>query len=171
MNNWKTWITSIGLCFAMSTAQALPEQIKDFRQLVDALENGYNVTAIIHLDLCDLDEDALDENFLSQINQTIDGASTRFNFKEYLKLRLDGINTVTTTQTSLVEQSPGVFWTLFGRLSIYEEPNRIPRLHIEYYDPKNNIPKWVLNFECGISNGRDGNNTNSDDGGLVLFYN
>jgi hypothetical protein len=170
MNNWKTWITTIGLCFSMSSAYALPEMIRTYHQLVEALENGNDVKAIIHLDLCDLDEDSLDEAFLGQVNQSIDGASTRFNFNQYVKLRLNSVNTVTTSQSSLVEQSPGVFLNLFSRLSIYEDPTRIPRVHIELYDPKNNASKWVLNFECGISNGRDGNNTESDDDGLVLYY-
>lgn len=149
-------------CLFMTSANAIPRLILTFDQLVKAVEVGDDVKAIIHLDRCQI----TDPKVQSQISQNIDGASTRMNFTKYLhfKGKVNGQlkDTVTTTSESVVEQSTGIFWTIYGRLSVFDD--NTATFHIDYYDTPDKKSQLVVDWDCEISNGKDLN-------GLYLYDN
>ncbi len=135
--------------------------ITNFVQLVRAVESGDDVKAIVHLDRCQITDPAIQ----AQLTPLIISASTRFNFTQYFHYngRFDGQqkDTVTTTMSSLVEQStPGLFWKVFARLSVFDD--NTANLHVDYYDPIHHKSQMVVEWLCDISNGRDAN-------GLILI--
>jgi hypothetical protein len=139
---------------------AFATNIVTFLQLVEAVENGNNVRAIIHFDHCQVTNPSIQ----SQVMRRLEGASTRFNFTEFLHAR-ERINgelrdAVTTTMKTIIEQPSGEVFTLFGRLSVFED--NTATLHVDFFDPVLHKQGLVVDWLCNISNGRD-------DNGLVLF--
>jgi len=161
MAGWSSAARMVYVILFISNANASTTQILNFPQLVRAVESGDNVKAIIHFDNCQL----LDSSLQSLLAQNLDEASTRFNFTTYVhyKVKINGQlkDTVTTSMRGFAEQSTtGQLLTLFGRLSVYDDNTAL--LHVSYYDPVSHSKKWVVEWSCDISNGRD-------DNGLVLF--
>ncbi|WP_298622427.1 hypothetical protein [uncultured Legionella sp.] len=168
----KAWINAVSvllLLLIVNSANAISLSgvyITNFAQLVSALNNGEDVRAIIHLERC-LIINSTDSTIQEQINSSISGVSTRFDFNKFLHYtsRIDGRtrDTVTTSMTTLVEQStPGVFWKVFARLSVFGDESNTGNLRIDYFDPVSHKSQLVVEWRCDISNGNDNN-------GLVLI--
>ncbi|KTD31248.1 hypothetical protein Lmor_2745 [Legionella moravica] len=165
MKTWTGSVSVIVLCLIINNAYAdfttNNALIVNFTELVKAVESGNDVKAIIHLDRCQI----TDPTTQSQLAQNLIGASTRFNFTQYLhyNVRVNGQlkDTVTTTMTSSVELPvPGVFWSVFGRLSVFDDDTAT--LYVDYFDPLHHQSHLVVEWRCDISNGKDTN-------GLVLI--
>jgi hypothetical protein len=169
MKIWTNVVSILLLALLVNSANAISLSgvyITSFGQLVSALDNGEDVRAIIHFERCLL-INTTDPTIQEQINTSISGVSTRFDFTKYLHFttRIDGRtrDTVTTTMTSLVEQStPGVFWEVFARLSVFGDETNTGTLRIDYFDPISHKSHLVVEWRCDISNGSDTN-------GLVLI--
>jgi hypothetical protein len=135
--------------------------LPNFLQLVEALENGNNVRAIIHFDRCTLREPL---SLQSQTMQRLEGATTRFNFTHFLHAKEQTnegfIDTVTTSMKIFIQHRSGEFVTLSGRLRIFED--NTARLRIDFFDPLVHKQLLVIRWLCTISQGQD-------DRGLVLF--
>ncbi|CAM2886235.1 Uncharacterised protein [Legionella steigerwaltii] len=134
--------------------------ITNFAQLVQAVEGGEDVRAIIHFDNCQLTGPALP----TQITRRLTGASTRFNFTNFFHgqetVNNELIDTVTTSMKLFIQNSSGEFLTLSGRLSVFED--NTATLHVNFFDPILHKQHLVVDWQCNISNGEDNN-------GLVLF--
>lgn len=159
MKVWHSVLASFS-CLCMSAAQAVPALLLNFNQLVRAVEQGDDVKAIVHFELCQISDPAL----LSQIAQNIDGASTRFNFVNYLhyNVRINGQlrDTVVTSINQPFEHSAGEFWNVFGRLTVLDDNTAL--VHINVVDPLHHKSQFAADWLCDISNGRDEN-------GLYLY--
>ncbi len=160
MRIWRSVVVGIVLLFPLSHASALTNNIIDFPQLVQAVENGNDVRAIIHFDRCQVTGPELQ----AEVRRRLNGATTRFNFTHYFhgKEDIDDhlTDTVTTSMKIFIESSSGEFLTLSGRLSVFED--NTATLHVDFFDPILKKQKMVVDWFCAISNGED-------DKGLVLF--
>ncbi|MDF1929810.1 hypothetical protein PGH45_06685 [Legionella pneumophila] len=100
----------------------------------------------------------------TQLVQNLDGASTRFNFTEYLHFRTrinDQLrDTVTTVSNKIFEYSPGVFLSASGRLNVFED--NTATLRVNFYNPALGTSVLIIDWLCDISNGNDEN-------GLFLY--
>ncbi|ARB92887.1 hypothetical protein [Legionella longbeachae] len=132
----------------------------NFSQLVQAIENGDNVRAIIHFDNCLVKESASQ----TQKERRLEGATTRFNFTHFFhaqeKINDQLIDTVTTSMKIFIERPSGELLTFSGRLSVFED--NTATLHLDFFNPILHKHQLVLDWLCTISNGED-------DNGLVLF--
>lgn len=160
MKKWIAGLMLIGLSIYTSGASAVTLLLTSYHQLVKALEQAEDVKAIIHLDLCDITDDALQE----QLAQNLDAATTRFNFTHYLHYKSrtgDQLKDVVTTNAEyLVERSPGVFVKVLGNLTVLDD--NTATLRVGFYSPNLQTKYLVVDFLCDISNGRD-------DNGLYLY--
>lgn len=158
----KIWRSIVGalLLLSLNQANAAGTNIINFSQLVQAVENGNEVRAIIHFDNCLVTEPAI----RTQVTRRLDGATTRFNFTHYfhaqetINERL--IDTVTTSMKIFIERPTGESLILSGRLSVFED--NTATLHMNFLDPILHKQLLVVDWTCNISNGQD-------DNGLVLF--
>lgn len=162
----KVWIDLVFFLFLSLVISSAHAEINlnrplltNFAELVSSVEIGDNVIAIIHLDRCQIIKPE-DQALKTQLTQSIIGASTRFNFTQYLhynpRTDAESRDMVTTSMTTEVEQStPGLYWAVFARLSVFEDNSAT--LHIDYFDPINHKSQSVLEWRCDISKGNDTN--------------
>ncbi|CEG58447.1 hypothetical protein [Legionella fallonii] len=160
MRIWQSIVAAALSLLLLTNANALTTNIINFPQLVQAVENGDDVRAIIHFDNCLVTEPAIQ----TQVMRRLEGATTRFNFTHYFHAK-DSINnqfidTVTTSMKISIEHPSGEFLTLTGRLSVFED--NTATLHVDFFDPILKKQRLVVDWLCNISNGQDNN-------GLVLF--
>ncbi len=160
MRIWQSIVMAGLLLLLLNNANALATNIVNFPQLVQAVENGDDVRAIIHFDNCLVTQPALQ----TQIMRRLEGATTRFNFTHYFHAK-ESVNnqlvdTVTTSMKIFIERSSGEVLTLSGRLSVFED--NTATLHVDFFDPILHKQQLVVDWLCNISNGQDQN-------GLVLF--
>ncbi|BCA94534.1 hypothetical protein TUM19329_08950 [Legionella antarctica] len=165
MRIWQSIIMGLVLSLSINNANALGTILTNFIQLVRAVENGDDVKAIIRFDNCDLRDEFFSSQFQGQIRRRLEGASTRFNFTKYFHSK-ERINeqlrdTVTTSMTNHIDLplGTGELWTVFGRLSVFDD--NTANLHVGLFDPQHKN-RLNIEWDCDISNGRD-------DNGLVLF--
>ncbi|HHT0593244.1 TPA: hypothetical protein ACTXXA_002015 [Legionella anisa] len=162
MKIWQSVVAATFLLFPLSHAHAIAftNNITDFPQLVQAVESGNDVRAIIHFDDCDVTGPELS----AQAKRRLNGATTRFNFTQFFhgKEEIDDnlIDTVTTSMKIFIKKPSGEFVTFSGRLSVFED--NTATLHVDFFDPVLKKQKFVVDWFCRISNGHDSN-------GLVLF--
>ncbi|WP_392538164.1 hypothetical protein [Legionella sp. 227] len=134
--------------------------ITNFAQLVQAVESGEDVRAIIHFDNCQVTGPALP----TQLRRRLEGATTRFNFTNFFHgqetVNNELTDTVTTSMKFFIQNASGEFLTLSGRLSVFED--NTATLHVNFFDPILHKQQLVVDWLCNISNGEDNN-------GLVLF--
>ncbi|KTD11956.1 hypothetical protein Lgra_1414 [Legionella gratiana] len=168
MRIWRLIGVGILLLFSLNQAHALINNILinnnilvNFQQLVQAVEHGNNVRAIIHFDRCIVTApDSLD----THLERILSGATTRFNFTHYFHahLKIDDrlIDTVTTSMKLFIDHPSGKLLTVFGRLSVFED--NTATVHVDLMDPVAHTHLLVIDWLCTISNGQDNN-------GLVLF--
>ncbi|CAM2759901.1 hypothetical protein [Legionella worsleiensis] len=160
MTMWMQKGAVLVLCWFMGSVHAFTSQntalILSFNELVRAVESGNDVKAIVYLDRCRISDPALQ----NQLRPNLIGASTRFNFTQYLhyRPRIDGQlkDTVTTVINSVVElPTPGVFWSVYGRLSVFDDDTAT--LYVDYYDPASKQSHLQIEWVCDISVGNDAN--------------
>jgi hypothetical protein len=160
MEIWRSIIVSVLLLFALNQANAAGTNIINFSQLVQAVENGDEVRAIIHFDNCLVTEPSI----RTQVMRRLNGATTRFNFTQYFhaneNINERIIDTVTTSMKIFIERPTGESFILSGRLSVFED--NTATLHVNFFDPILHKQQLVVDWTCNISNGQD-------DNGLVLF--
>ncbi|HCU5991888.1 TPA: hypothetical protein ACK8SK_002751 [Legionella pneumophila] len=166
MKKWNSFLLLIYLFLITGYAHAITSLLTNnslltnFAQLVKAVEQGNDVKAIIRLDRCRITDPALQ----SQLIQNLDGASTRFNFTEYLHFRTrinDQLrDTVTTVSSKIFEYSPGVFLSVSSRLNVFED--NTATLRVNFYNPALGTSVLIIDWLCDISNGNDEN-------GLFLY--
>lgn len=160
MRIWRLIVVGVLLLLSLNQANAAGTNIVNFSQLVQAVENGNDVRAIIHFDNCLVTEPSLRR----QVARRLDGATTRFNFTHYfhaqetINERL--IDTVTTSMKIFIERPTGESLILSGRLNVFED--NTATLHLNFFDPVLQKQQLVVDWTCNISNGQDNN-------GLVLF--
>lgn len=154
------WLSSViigmMLITVVTTSQAAaPTLLTNFQQLVNALEQGMDVKAIIYLERCQLNTHAT----VKLADGNLKGSSTRFNFSSYLhdKVRFHGklMDSVTTSATAFNEYLTERFLQNYSRLRIFE--NNSARLYIASYDPVTYEKKLSVDWMCQISNGQDNN--------------
>lgn len=111
----------------------ITNNITNFAQLVQAVESGQDVRAIIHFDNCQVTGPALP----TQLRRQLDGASTRFNFTNFFHgqetVNNELIDTVTTSMKFFIQNPSGEFLTLSGRLSVFED--NTATLHVNFLIP------------------------------------
>ncbi|MGM9454980.1 hypothetical protein ACTAZI_16780 [Legionella bozemanae] len=160
MRIWQSVVVATFLLFPLSYANSFTNNITDFPQLVQAVESGSDVRAIIHFDNCQVTGPELS----TQAKRRLNGATTRFNFTQFFHGKEDIndqlIDTVTTSMKIFIEKPTGEFLTFSGRLSVFED--NTATLHVDFIDPILKKQKLVVDWFCRISNGDDNN-------GLVLF--
>ncbi|HAT8860167.1 TPA: hypothetical protein JBE16_13870 [Legionella pneumophila subsp. pneumophila] len=166
MKKWNSFLLLIYLSLFIDHAHAITSLLANnslltnFTQLVRAVERGDDVKAIIRLDRCQITDPTLQ----TQLVQNLDGASTRFNFTEYLHFRTrinDQLrDTVTTVSNKIFEYSPGVFLSASGRLNVFED--NTATLRVNFYNPALGTSLLIIDWLCDISNGNDEN-------GLFLY--
>jgi len=159
MRVWRSVVALLLLCL-LNHSYAQNSTLTNFPQLVEAVENGDDVRAIIHFDRCLL----TDSTIRTETMRRLAGATTRFNFTHYFhakeNINEQLIDTVTTSIKIFIERPTGEFFTLAGRLSIFED--NTARLHVKFLDPILYKRALEMNWLCSISDGQDNN-------GLVLF--
>ncbi|RDI42689.1 VirK family protein [Aquicella lusitana] len=155
-NRWLTVITS--LTMAVSAAYAAPKTLTNYEQLLQALEQGDEVRAIIHMDKCTVNK--ADVKGAADIG----GSSTRINFTlfSHYKVPVNGQEkyTVATSQTLFTEHRAFGPVYAYGRLRVFEDNSA--EFHAAYYDPKTYELKGAVNYNCHLGNGADQNS-------IVLF--
>lgn len=160
MGIWRSISVSVLLSLVLNQASAAGTNIINFSQLVQAVENGDEVRAIIHFDNCLVTEPSI----RTQVMRRLDGATTRFNFTQYFhaneNINERIIDTVTTSMKIFIERPTGESFILSGRLSVFED--NTATLHVNFFDPILHKQQLVVDWTCNISNGQD-------DNGLVLF--
>ncbi|KTC83287.1 hypothetical protein [Legionella cincinnatiensis] len=161
MRIWRLMAVGGVLLLSLNPTHALTNNILvNFSQLVQAIENGDDVRAIIHFDNCLVKEPTIQ----TQIERRLAGATTRFNFTHYLhaeeKINDQLIDTVTTSMKIFIEHPSGELLTFSGRLRIFED--NTATLHLDFFNPLLQKHQLVIDWLCTISNGHD-------DNGLVLF--
>jgi hypothetical protein len=160
MKIWHFVIPAVVLVLSMNQANAQGTNLTNFPQLVDAVEKGDDVRAIIHFERCLVTDPTLPTQTIRQLA----GATTRFNFTHYFRAKLtindQLIDTVTTSMKIFIERPAGQFLTLSGRLSVFED--NTARLHVDLLDPILHKSIFGINWLCTISDGQDNN-------GLMLF--
>ncbi|EHL30669.1 hypothetical protein [Legionella drancourtii] len=163
MRVFQSTLLSILFTLTLNKAYATAPLLINFTQLVAALENADDVKAIIHFDKC-LVINEKNQATQTQIIKKFDGASTRFNFTEYVHAeeRLTGElqDTVTTSIKISIESSTGVFLILFGQLKVFDD--NTATIHLELLNPVNQKKQLNVDWLCNISNGNDNN-------GLLLY--
>ncbi|WP_115709431.1 hypothetical protein [Legionella sainthelensi] len=162
MRIWRLMAVGGVLLLFLNQTNALTNNniLVNFSQLVQAIENGDNVRAIIHFDHCVVKESAIQ----TQLEKRLAGATTRFNFTHYFhaqeKINDQLIDTVTTSMKIFIEHPSGELLTFSGRLRVFED--NTATLHLDFFNPILHKHRLVLDWLCTISDGQDGN-------GLVLF--
>ncbi len=163
MRVFQSTLLSILFTLTLNKAYATAPLLINFTQLVTAVENADDVKAIIHFDKC-LVINEKNQAVQAQIIKKFDGASTRFNFTEYVHAeeRLTGElqDTVTTSIKTSIESSAGVFLILFGQLKIFDD--NTATIHLELLNPVSQKKQLSVDWFCNISNGNDNN-------GLLLY--
>ncbi|KGP62551.1 hypothetical protein EP47_11155 [Legionella norrlandica] len=160
MRKWNSFLLLFFLSLFVNPVNAVTSLLTNFAQLVKAVEGGDDVKAIIRLDRCQITDPALQ----GQLAQNLDGASTRFNFTEYLHFRTrinDQLREVVTTVSSKIfEHTPGVFLSVSSRLNVFED--NTATLRVNFYNPILGSSVLIIDWLCDISNGNDEN-------GLFLY--
>ncbi|MDR3502622.1 MAG: hypothetical protein P4L79_08570 [Legionella sp.] len=160
MRIWRSVIVGVLLLLSLNQANAAGTNLINFSQLVQAVENGDEVRAIIHFDNCLVTEPAIK----TRVMRRLDGATTRFNFTHFFhakeNINEQIIDTVTTSMKIFIERPTGELITLSGRLSVFED--NTATLHLDFFDLILHKQQLVVDWTCTISNGQD-------DNGLVLF--
>lgn len=156
----RSGVIGLLLLLGLNQAHALVTRVTNFSQLVQAVEGGEDVRAIIHFDNCLVKDPAL----RTQTTRRLDGATTRFNFDHYFHAK-ETINnqlldTVTTSMKMFIERPSEEVLTLSGRLSVFED--NTATLHVDLFDPVLKKQTLTIDWFCTISNGQD-------DNGLMLF--
>lgn len=150
------------LLYSFNQANALNNYLTNFRQLVQAVESGDDVRAIVHFDNCLVTEPANQ----TEVTRKFSGATTRFNFTRYFHAKEtindQIIDTVTTSMSIKIflAHSSGKSLLLSSRLSVFED--NTATIHMNFFDPVLHKSILVVDWLCDISNGQD-------DNGLVLF--
>ncbi|WP_058534513.1 hypothetical protein [Legionella saoudiensis] len=160
MKIWRIIIVNVLLLLSLNQVNAASTNITSFSDLVQAVESGNEVRAIIHFDNCLVTEPSI----RTQVTRRLNGATTGFNFTHYfhaqetINQRL--IDTVTTPIKFFIERPTGESLILSGRLNVFED--NTATLHLSFFDPILQKEQLVVDWTCTISNGQDNN-------GLVLF--
>lgn len=157
----KVWKKGIFLSIAFATpVYAFNTIILNYADLVETLETGNNVTAIVSFERCTITEPANPALF----SQNLEGASTRFNFDHYLHYQtsLDKAlkDTVVTSFSQLVKSTDGVFLTSYASLQLYADNSAI--IQVSFFNPVSYKKQFFVEWSCSISNGKDTN-------GLTLY--
>lgn len=153
MNCQQTLILMGFILFILfNSANAYINNIINFPQLVQAVESGYNVRAVIFFNRCVVTNPDLQEKILTQL----DGASAGFNFKTFFHSRENAndrfVDSVSTSRRILVESPSGKFLTLFSRLSVFEDNTAI--LHAVFFDAFLHTKIGTIDWLCNINTGR-----------------
>jgi hypothetical protein len=150
-----TGMTVLFLCAA--NAFAVTTNIKNFAELVSAVENGNDVKAIIHYDKCTSKQRVA--NFVEYT-----GSSGRLNFDRFSHYKVTVGNevkeTVATSTTMSIEHPNGVMSNDYARLRIYADTTA--DFHVTYNDPLTNKSTFTMDLACSFS-------ANPEQSAIVLF--
>ncbi|MDR3441895.1 MAG: hypothetical protein P4L65_02645 [Legionella sp.] len=163
MRVFQSTLLSILFTLTLNNAYATAPLLINFTQLVTAVDSADDVKAIINFNNC-LVINEKNQNIRTQIIKRFDGATTRFNFTEYLHAQeqLSGAlqDTVTTSIKTSIESSTGTFLTVFAQLKVFDD--NTATIHIDFFDPVSQKKQLNVDWSCNISNGNDNN-------GLLLY--
>ncbi|MBA2648418.1 MAG: hypothetical protein H0U75_02260 [Legionella sp.] len=154
----RTIVIGLVLSFPFNT-NAVLNNINNFTQLVQAVENGFDVRAVIHFNRCLLTTPELQE----EVTRRLDDASARFDFthffhiKETVNERL--IDSVSTSTNIFIESPSGDFFNMFSRLSVFEDNTAIFR--VVFFAPLSTTKELEVNFLCTIDELRSGVQNNN----------
>lgn len=152
----------IGLAMAMgffllpsfNHANTLVNTIFNYPQLVQSIENGYDVRGIIHFNKCFVTTSDNSEELRSRL----EGVSTGFRFTSFFhakeKVNEQLVDCVSTFSKMLIESPSGEFFTLLSRLSVFED--NTARLHVVAFDPILNKKRWVVDWLCNMNTAQNG---------------
>jgi hypothetical protein len=144
------------LLSAAATANANPVAIKNYTDLVTAVESGQDVRAIVRFDRCIAKQRTDTSHYI--------GASTRINFDRYshykVKVGNELKDAVATSMTMMIEHPNGEFLYDYGRLRIYGD--NTADFHAAYHDPVTNKLTYSMDWVCPVTD-------NAAQSGVVLF--
>lgn len=128
---------------------AATQVLTTYQQLLQALTQGDEVSAVIYFDKCTLNNAPAPQN----------GVISRMNIDSFVhyKVTVEGRQryTIATSHTLLVEHSQFGTSLNYVRLRLFED--NTAELHHAFYDPKTYEAKSVVNYICRLSNGADNN--------------
>ena len=150
------------LTLCAGSAQAASKNLMTYDQLLQAVQQGDDVRAIINFDKCTLKK--AEGKSVADTSVDTSGTSSRINFTIFSHYKVPVNNqekfTIATSQTILTEHR--VFGPVYayGRLRVFED--NTGEFHSAYYDPKTYELKGAANYICRLGNG-------VDQGGIELF--
>jgi hypothetical protein len=148
-------MTILFLCTA--NAFAVTTNIKNFAELVSAVENGTDVKAIIHYDKCTSKQRIA--NFVEY-----SGSSGRLNFDRFSHYKVtvgsEIKETVATSTTMSIEHANGTMSNDYVRLRVYADSTA--DFHVSYNDPLTNKATFTMDLVCPFT-------ANAEQSAIVLF--
>ncbi len=132
-----------------STYHANPyaTNIINFPQLVQAVENGFDVRAIVYFNRCLLTSSDHEDD----INR-FENSSAGFKFTHFFHAK-DNLNersmdSVSTYRKTIIESPTGELLTSLSRLSVFED--NTARLRVIVFDPVLNKKRWSVDWICPL---------------------
>ncbi|MBX3708798.1 MAG: hypothetical protein KIT56_08950 [Gammaproteobacteria bacterium] len=152
-------IGSAFLAFAsISCVHANTKLLVNYNQLLQALDQGDDVRAILYLDKCTLKKSGNTKILNSKLDTERASMRMNFNIYSHYKVKVDAQHeryAIATSNTILTEHRDFGPVYAYGRLRIFGDNSA--EFHAAYYHPQTYELKGEADYLCQISNDSDQN--------------